>query len=113
MGTFASGEKPAPSEAIANRRNPPNVGALAPEQVAEPARHQHEHGRGDQVRENHPHEREQAAQRQRFPNICSAMINVPSFVAASSMPRLVQDSAHHVLVAFADAYPPAGCRPAT
>ncbi len=60
ISTVASEEKPAPSEASANTRKPPDVGALAPEQVAQPARHQHEHGGGDQVGEDHPHERQQA-----------------------------------------------------
>ena len=37
-----------------------DVGALAPEQVAQAPSHQHQHGGGDQVGEDHPHECEQA-----------------------------------------------------
>ena len=37
-----------------------DVGLLAPEQVGQPARRQHQHGRGDHVGEDHPHEREDA-----------------------------------------------------
>ena len=37
-----------------------DVGLLAAEQVGQPAGGEHEHGRGDHVGEDHPHEREQA-----------------------------------------------------
>ncbi len=37
-----------------------DVGPLAPEQVAQPAGHQHQHGCRDQVGEDHPHQRQQA-----------------------------------------------------
>jgi len=38
----------------------PDVGALAPEQIREAAGGEHEHGRGDHVGEDHPHELEDA-----------------------------------------------------
>ena len=72
-----------------------DVGALAPEQVAQAPGHQHEHGRGDQVGEDHPHERQRLACSERSRS-GRAMINVPELVAASSIPRLVQESAHHL-----------------
>ena len=37
-----------------------DVGALAPEQIAQASGRQHQHGRRDQIREDHPHQRQQA-----------------------------------------------------
>ena len=56
---------PAAREAGAERRRgeeqkAADVGLLAPELIRQPARAEHEHGRGDHVDEDHPHELEQA-----------------------------------------------------
>ena len=52
--------KPAPSEASGEDDEAGDVGALAAEEVRQPARREHEHGRGDHVGEDHPDELQQA-----------------------------------------------------
>ena len=62
--------RPVGREAGAQRREredheAADVGLLAPEQVGQPARGEHQHGRGDHVGEDHPHELEDARVRAR------------------------------------------------
>ena len=89
------GREARPERGECEQEEAADVSALAPEEIREPARHQHEHGGRDQVGEDHPHECEQRECSERSRS-GSAMISVPELVAASSIPRLVQESAHHL-----------------
>ena len=51
---------PAPSDASPNSAKPAHVGLLAAEQIRQPAGEQHQHGRGDHVGEDHPHQQQDA-----------------------------------------------------
>ena len=55
-----SAAKPAPSDATVKIRKPTHVGALAAEQVGQPAGGDDQHGRGDHVGQDHPDQRQQA-----------------------------------------------------
>ena len=94
-----------------------DVGLLAAEQVGQPARGEHEHGRGDHVGEDHPHERRAASCASARSRSGRAMISVPELIVASSMPeagagerpplvvgvlRVDPESVFHVNVKFSD-----------
>src|SRR6185437_9609205 len=72
-----------------------HVRLLASEQVAETPGHQDEHCCRDQIGEDHPYSANRPVWQERS-RLGRAMIKVPELVAAISMPRLVQESAHHL-----------------
>ena len=95
MSSVTSPAKPAPSDAAANTTNPPTYARLRPKRsdsrpaVSTSTVEAIMYARITQTSDSTPACRERSRSGK-------AMISVPELIVASSIPRLVHDSAHHL-----------------